>query len=285
VPEAILVVAPPTAARGGWQEALASAARAAGAPTLEPENVNNAEVVAAIAAHHADLLLSVYYTQLFSDELRAAVEGPALNFHPSLLPRHRGTAPVIWAIVEGDAVTGLSVHHIDSGIDTGRLVCQRSLPIHPLDTGFQLHMKLALLARGVAAEILRYYLRGEGIPNGHEQTGETTVHTSRDPRVNHLDWTTSRERVRNIVRALAPPLPGAFVEVGGRRLILAEVEPASAAGAPPRLPGMVETDAEGQALVWAADGALRISSVVADGQRVPGGELHSLGIVTGTIFA
>ena len=89
----------------------------------------------------------MYYTQLFRALLDAMRGRYALNFHPSLLPRHRGVAPLIWAIAEGDAKAGLTVHHIDADVDAGRIVMQRPLPIHRDDTGFSLHMKTAKLVR------------------------------------------------------------------------------------------------------------------------------------------
>jgi methionyl-tRNA formyltransferase len=257
-PDAVLAVAPPGAPSAPWQRSLAAAAAERGVECLTPSSVNDAATVARVRDHRADILLSVYYTQLFGPELIAAVEGPLLNFHPSLLPRHRGHAPLIWAVVEGDSVTGLSVHHIDSGIDTGPLLYQRSLPIHPLDTGYDLHQKMRFLVRAAAAELLRSWVAGEPLPEPLEQTGVASVHSLRDPQVNHLSWTDSRERIRNIVRALAPPLPGAFVEAAGRRLVIAAVEPAGGEGLPSRPAGMVDRDSRGYPLVWAADGPVRL---------------------------
>src|SRR2546423_4522960 len=131
----ILALAPPESVRHEWQPSLADEARARGVPVAQPERVNDDHVLDRIRGHRPDLLLSVYYTQIFRPALLEAIDGPALNFHPSLLPRHRGTAPLIWAIVEGDALTGVSVHELTVGVDEGPLVDQKSLPIHPNDTG------------------------------------------------------------------------------------------------------------------------------------------------------
>ena len=270
-PADVLVIAPPANEHQGWQQSLASHATALGVDCLTPADVNDTAVAERVAAHGPALFLSVYYTQLFRGRLMEVIQGGALNFHPSLLPRHRGNAPLIWAIVEGDRMTGLSVHHIDAGVDTGNVIVQRKLAIHEQDTGFVLHRKMANLVRATAAELIRDFLAGKPVPPGQEQTGHASAHSVRDPRVNHLVWSDSRERIRNIVRALAPPLPGAFSLVEGEPLVLARVDPIEtpATGAR-KTPGMVDVGPGSEPLVWAGNGPMRLSAVVVDGTVRPG---------------
>lgn len=252
--ESLLVLAPPGGPRHGWQASLSEAAAERGARCLTPEAVNAPEIVDAVRAFDADLLLSVYYTQLFRAPLLEAVRGPVLNYHPSLLPRHRGTAPVVHAIADGDAQTGVSVHHIDLGVDTGRLVWQRAVAIAREDTSITLQDKLGALVVDATRELVDPWLAGDGLPEAFDQTGEPNVHRSTDPHLNALDpRTQSRERIRNVIRALAPPLPGAHVEHGGERVVLRRAEPTDA---PAREPGTIERDGD-TLLVWATDGALR----------------------------
>lgn len=252
----ILCLSPPGPPRHGWQISLHRAAAARGVACLTPDDVNAAPVVAAVGEHRPGLLLSVYYTQLFRTGLLEAVDGPRLNFHPSLLPRHRGTAPIIHAIAEGDGLTGLSVHHIDVGVDTGRLVWQRPLPIHPDDTGLGLHAKLGRMVAAAAAELLCGWLRDGTVPDAFDQEGEPSVHRLGDPPLNALRLAEdSRERVRNVVRALAPPLPGAHVELAGRPRVLAAAWLHD--DVPAARPGTVEDLGDGTLVLHAADGALR----------------------------
>lgn len=256
----LLVLAPPDDARHSWQPSLALAAHARGVAVLEPPRVNDVDVIAQLGGHGTDLLLSVYYTQIFHPELLDVVEGPAVNVHPSLLPRHRGTAPLIWAIADGDTVTGVTVHRLTRGVDTGPIVDQRTLPIHPDDTGYSLHMKAANLVRAGIANILRSMLAGEGLPDGREQSGEVSHHSKRDPSLNHIDWSQPRERVRNVVRALAPPLPGAYTMLGGQRVHIDAVCAADVQG-PVKLPGSVDfRTVPGAVLVWAGDGPLSVGA-------------------------
>ncbi len=260
-----------------WQESLASHARRVEVDCITPSDVNEREVATRVAAHDPDLFLSVYYTQVFKGDLMRAIQGKALNFHPSLLPRHRGNAPLIWAIVEGDPMTGLSVHHIDAGIDTGNIVTQRKMPIHETDTGYVLHRKMANLVRAAAAEILRDFLSARALPVGQEQSGQSSYHSARDPRVNHLVWSDSRERIRSVVRALAPPLPGAYSHVDGETLVLARVDPVDTSRSSTKTPGMIEIERDGTPIVWASDGALRITAALVDDSLVPGPALAASG--------
>jgi methionyl-tRNA formyltransferase len=274
-PTDVLAVAPEPKRVADWQDSLESAAQAAGVPCIAPADVNDPEILERIGDHGADLLLSVYYTQIFKPDLLELVNGPILNVHPSLLPRHRGTAPVIWAIVEGDTNTGLTVHHIDAGIDTGNIVLQHRIPIHPDDTGYQLHLKLAKLARAAVADLIRDWAEGRPIPVGQEQTGDESSHSNRDPRVNHLNWSLDRARIRNIVRALAPPLPGAFSLLDGQVLAIAKVDPVDYSDSPAKPAGMIELPRTGAPLVWAADGPLRMAAFVDDGVTRPGEDLQA----------
>ncbi len=270
VPDRLLVIAPPGGRLHDWQASLAARAEKAGVEHLAPEDVNAPAVLARAAAHRAGLLLSVYYSQIFGGRWFEAVLGPMLNFHPSLLPRHRGTAPLIWAIIEGDPITGLTVHHIDRGVDTGPILTQHVLPITPEDTGHSLHLKMAALVRAAAVELLRDFLAGRSIPAGRPQTGPGSHHR-RGERVNHLVWSAPRERIRNIVRALAPPLPGAYALFRGEPLVLARVAAADAIGTGgARPPGTLAVIPGESPLVWASDGPLRIDRFVHGGEVCPG---------------
>jgi methionyl-tRNA formyltransferase len=271
-PTDVLVISPPGGVHHAWQPSLERHARGLGVRALAPADVNDPEVVAEVAAHGASLLLSVYYTQIFRADLLRAVDGPALNFHPSLLPRHRGVAPLVWAIVEGDGMAGVTAHHIDAEVDTGDVVLQRPLPIHPEDTGHSLHRKAARLVHALAAELLRPWLDGTPIPAGTPQSGAVSHHTGRDPQLNHLDFSAPAERIRNIVRALAPPLPGAWCGLGGERIVLERVTAAPAADLP-RPPGMVQRLRDDAWTIWAADGPLRVDTFWHDGRRRPAADL------------
>ncbi|NYD24592.1 methionyl-tRNA formyltransferase [Kineococcus aurantiacus] len=268
----VLAVAPTEGSKHEWQPSLADAAHAAGVRCLQPADVNDPSTIAAVREHDADLLLSVYYTQIFKAPFLAAIRGPKINFHPALLPRHRGTAPLIWAIVSGDAMAGVTAHHIDEGIDTGAPIARKPFPIHHEDTGFDLHRKATRLVHRMAADLLNDLLTGRPLPNQEVGHHEPSYHGRADARLNHLNWKDSSHRIRNIVRALAHPFPGAYVIAGAERVILERVqsvEPSADLGSRP--PGSVELPHGKGPLVWTSTGLLRIETW-RDGDAMRSGE-------------
>jgi methionyl-tRNA formyltransferase len=266
-PGSILVLATPDSAVVDWQPSLAEHAAKLGIECIQPEDVNAPWVLDKISSHHPKLLLSVYYTKIFSPEFLERIDGPSLNFHPALLPRHRGVAPLIWALVEGDEEAGVSVHFIDEGTDTGPLVLQLRFPIEPDDTGYDLHRKAARAVRSAAANLLDQLAEHGRLPDPKPQEGRSSYHSKREPRLNRIDWTWPRDRVRNVVRALAPPLPGAYAVVGGERWVLCKVETGLLDGRT-FPPGTVTTGEPGGPEIWASDGPIVVrEAVVADESR------------------
>jgi methionyl-tRNA formyltransferase len=272
-PADVLVLAPSGGPLHAWQDSLEAAAARRGVRCLTPERVNEPDVVAEIAAFGADLLLSVYYTQIFRPALLEAVNGPRLNVHPSLLPRHRGTAPLIWAIVEGDTRTGVTVHHLDTSVDTGRIVIQRELSIHDEDTGSTLHDKATRLAVATVADLLRRWSYGEPIPEGYAQEGPGCLHRKADATLNLIDPQDSPERVARIVRALAPPLPGATIALPGGLLTLCRVTPVEISGPA----GTLTWTADGPVYLLAS-GGVRLDRIWAGGRELTGERLPAAGL-------
>jgi methionyl-tRNA formyltransferase len=223
--ERVLVLAPPHGPHHSWQESLAERARTRDLAVIEPRDVNELTVIDKLRAWRPDIRLSVGYTQLFSRRLLEGANCPFVNFHPSLLPRHRGVAPLVWAMAEGDTMTGVTAHLIDSGVDTGPVLDQLSIPIHPDETGYELHLEAAHLTSEMCARILRRWLRDGELPPSREQEGAGSPHRTRDGTLNEIVVTQGWKRIRNVVRALHPPFPGATLELAGRRVLIGGVEP------------------------------------------------------------
>lgn len=277
-PAQVLCLVPPEAGPlRSWQPSLAIAAAERGVRCIQPESPNTPETVEQIRSFGAGLLLSVYYTAIFGPDLLDAVRGPCINFHPSLLPLHRGTAPLVWAIVEGDHRTGVTAHLLDEGVDTGQVLVQRPLPIHPEDTGYDLHRKAARLVAAIAAQLLRTYVATGALPDPRAQVGRTSYHSRRDPSVNHVRWSDPSRRVVDVVRALAPPLPGAYCVVGDQRVTLAKVRATPVPADRRWQPGLLSLRGD-LPIVWAGDGPVQIEAVQLDARHgvVPGAALASL---------
>jgi methionyl-tRNA formyltransferase len=119
-------------------------------------------------------------------------------------------------------------------------------------------------------DVLRPFLAGGDLPPAFDQAWPGgAYHASTDPPLNRIDWTEPRRRVRDVVRALTPPMPGAHTLVAGRELVIAAVSEAEQHGETPQAPGTVEIGRDGPR-VWAADGPLRIDAFRMDGEEWPG---------------
>ena len=186
-----------------------------------PGDPNAPEWVAAGAAAAPDFLFSFYYRYMLGKAWLAVPRRGALNMHGSLLPKYRGRAPVHWAILKGEPVTGASLHYMVEKPDAGALVDQQSVAILENDTALDVSLKVA----GAAQQVLRRSL--PALVAGTLQArpldlGAGSYFGRRRPEDGRVDWRCPARAVHDLVRAVAPPFPGAFTEVNGCRLAILE---------------------------------------------------------------
>jgi methionyl-tRNA formyltransferase len=199
------------------------AATAAGLPILAPENVHEPEAVAMIAGLRPDLLVVCDYGRLLSAELLAAARLGGINLHGSLLPRHRGAAPVQWTILDGDEQAGVSVFHMTPALDAGRVLAVRATPVGLRETAADLERRLADLGGEAVLEAIGVLeaaaaagtLAGVGSP-------QDAAAATRAPRLAKtdgvIDWTWPARRIERLRRALEPwPRAATFFDRGGGR--------------------------------------------------------------------
>jgi methionyl-tRNA formyltransferase len=186
-----------------------------------PDTPNTPEWLAAGRAAAPDFLFSFYYRYLLSaDWLRLPRRG-ALNMHGSLLPKYRGRAPVHWAILKGEAETGASLHYMLEKPDAGALVDQQSVPILENDTALDVSMKVTEAAATVLRRSLPALIAGTAAARPLDLS-KGSYFGRRRPEDGRLDWSLGARAVHDLVRAVAPPFPGAFTEVNGCRLAVLE---------------------------------------------------------------
>lgn len=154
-----------------------------------------------------DVIASVYYRHIIDGEVIRACGGRIFNAHPSLLPRHRGCSSIPWAIIEGDALTGITFHYIDEGIDTGRILLQSVLPISPDETQATLNARAAERVVELWPAALELVLAGF---HGVEQEGQVCYHKRGAPYDGEIDDTWPEDYVERFIRAMVfPPYPPA----------------------------------------------------------------------------
>jgi len=259
-------------------------ADAAGLPVLAPERVNDPDSVAAIRALAADLFVVCDYGQLLSAELLAVPPLGGLNLHGSLLPRHRGAAPIQRAILAGDAVTGVSVIAMTPALDAGRVITARETPIGARETTPELEARLAEIGAAAVLDAIER-LAAAGVA-GHDPQGlglaQDEARATKAPRLTKadgvIDWSRPAAALDRMWRALEP-WPRAvtgFARGDGvhQRLVIVAAEVASAEEFPQVAaePGTVlaadAANGGGRIVVACGDGtALAITRLVPEGRR------------------
>lgn len=201
-----------------WFDSVADLARARGLAVLTPALPDGAEEER-LRALAPDLVFSFYYRSLIPERILRLAPLGAFNMHGSLLPRYRGRACVNWAVLNGETETGVTLHHMTARADRGRIVDQASVPIGPDDTAHDVFLKLIPLAGTVLRRSLPAILAGraEGV---EQDESRATTFGRRRPSDGLMDWAGSARALHDLVRAVAPPFPGAFTFVEGRKLFV-----------------------------------------------------------------
>lgn len=254
-----------------WFSSVADLARSAGVPTITPHDVNADDAVAAIEAVRPDFLFSFYFRQMMKRRVLALPSRAALNLHGSLLPRYRGRAPVNWVLVNGESETGVTLHEMDEKPDHGAIVAQHRVAIERDDTALSLTRKLAAAGRELLRATYPELIAGTA-PRREQDHATASYFGGRKPADGMIDWTRPAEAIRNLVRAVTDPWPGAFTFASGRKLLVWAAEPFRVTAT--TAPGTVLAEPEGRLVVATGDGAIELLDVAfEDGVRTTGAAL------------
>jgi methionyl-tRNA formyltransferase len=198
-----------------WFDSVARTAADYDIPTIAPADPNLPEVVARVAACRPDFLFSFYYRLMLKGPLLALPFRGALNMHGSLLPKYRGRVPVNWAIIHGETETGATLHYMTEKPDNGDIVAQTAVPILPDDTAREVFDKVTLAAELTLNDALPALIAGTA-PRRPQDLRRGAYFGARKPDDGVIDWSKSATEIHNLVRALAPPYPGARTTLNGK---------------------------------------------------------------------
>ncbi|MDX2218506.1 MAG: formyltransferase [Burkholderiales bacterium] len=182
-------------------------------PKARQSNIR--EVIGEVVAASPDFLFSFYYRQMLGPDILAIPKRGAFNMHGSLLPRYRGRVPINWAIIKGETETGATLHEMVTKPDAGRIVAQQAVSIGPDETAVEVFHKVTDAAAAVLAHSL------QGLIDGSAELIEQDLkagsyYGGRKPEDGVIDWSKSAKDIHNLVRAVAPPYPGATSAVMGQ---------------------------------------------------------------------
>ncbi len=225
-------------------------------PVLEPERLG-AEARRQVATLAPDVLACFAYGKIFGPRFLALFPRGGLNVHPSLLPRHRGPAPIPGAILAGDTETGVTVQELALEMDAGDIVAQEPFPLTGTETTASLSEVVAPLGGRLLVDVLDRLEAGrvERMPQNDDHATFTRLVRKED---GEIDWSRSAVEIDRMVRAYTP-WPHAFTTFGGERLVVLEAVPAPDADASGAVPGRVAlVDTSIGILVETGDGRLAL---------------------------
>ena len=167
-----------------------------------------------------DYIFSFYYRYMIPAELLACAKIAALNMHGSLLPKYRGRAPVNWAILQGETETGATLHVMESKPDAGDIVGQVAVSIGPDETATDIFGKVSQAAVKVLEDALPSLMQGK-VARRPNELQKGSYFSGRKPADGEIHWEQTAQQVHNLVRAVAPPYPGAYTNHQGKTMIVA----------------------------------------------------------------
>lgn len=218
--EVVLAVTQPDKPKGRGKmmqrSPVKEAALAHGIEVYQPQKVRNPECVEYLRKQEADIIVVVAFGQILSKEILEMPAFGCINVHASLLPKYRGAAPIQWAVINGEKVTGVTTMRMDEGIDTGDMILKEEVVLREDETGGSLFERLAKKGAQLCVRTLEAIAQGTATytPQNHEEATHTGMIKKK---MGEMDWTKSAQELERLVRGLNP-WPSAYTYLDGKTL-------------------------------------------------------------------
>ena len=200
-----------------WFGSVSALCARAGIPCITPGQPDLADIVARLPSQGVDFVFSFYYRQMLPEAMLALGRRGAFNMHGSLLPQYRGRVPVNWAVLRGERHAGATLHAMVARADAGDIVDQQAVPILDNDTAHQVFGKVSVAAEMVLERSLGALVAGRAVMRP-QNLAEGGYFKGRKPADGLIDLAADAWAIHNLVRAVAPPYPGAFLPLQGGEL-------------------------------------------------------------------
>lgn len=246
-----------------------------GVPVVQPEKIRTPEFLATLEAWQPDLSVVAAYGRILPQSVLDVPRLGCINVHASLLPRYRGAAPIQWAILHGDAVTGVTIMRMNARMDEGDILLQRETPIGADETYGELQDRLAVVGAAALADALTELHAGR-LPGRAQDDATATLAPMIDKANGHIDWSADAAAIARQVRAFNP-WPSAFTWIDGKRL---KIHRAHATDQGPHtVPGTVVGIGE-TIRIATGNGVLAVTELQLEGRRrLTAGEFTPSGVL------
>lgn len=172
-------------------------------PVYQPKRVKDADEVEILKSLNPDLIVVIAYGQILSKEVLDIPRLGCVNVHTSLLPKYRGAAPINWAVVNGETVSGVTTMYMDEGLDTGDIIYKSSVEITPTMTAGQLHDKLMDMSPELLEKTVDAIKDGVA-PREKQDDSQSTYAPKMDKEISKIDWTKPGNEICNMIRGFNP---------------------------------------------------------------------------------
>ena len=233
-------------------------------PVYQPKRVRDPECVEELRKYNADVMVVVAFGQILPKEILEMTPYGCINVHASLLPKYRGAAPIQWAIIEGEKVTGVTTMQMDEGLDTGDMILKTEVPVTADETGESLHDKLAAAGAALCVETLKALEDGTAV---REKQGDSPTAYAKmlTKELGNIDWAEPAVKIERLVRGLNS-WPSAYTHWNGKvmKIWRAAAEASETADVQP---GTVVSVEKESFAVQTGDGVLRVLEVQMPGKK------------------
>lgn len=260
-----------------------------GIPVYQPRKIRDPQCVEELRKYHADVCVVVAFGQILPKTILELTPYGCINVHASLLPKYRGAAPIQWAILEGETVTGVTTMQMDEGLDTGDMILKTEVPITENETGESLHDKLAAAGAELCVKTLKALEDHTAV---FEKQGESPTSYAKmlDKKMGDIDWNCPAVQIERLVRGLNS-WPSAYTHWQGKTLKIWRAKAENTAGAKNGtesgcLPGTVTEVGKDSFAVQTGEGVLHVYELQIPGKKrmETGAFLRGYALERGTVF-
>lgn len=232
-------------------------------PVFQPKRVRAPECIEELRKYDADIMVVIAFGQILPKEILEMTPYGCVNVHASLLPKYRGAAPIQWAVINGERVSGVTTMQMDEGLDTGDMLMKTEIVLDEKETGGSLHDKLARAGAGLCVQTLEALKDGTAV---REPQGESTTEYARmlDKGMGRIDWSKDAKSIECLIRGLNP-WPSAYTEWNGRTMKIWEADVADIDEG--REPGTVIRVERDGFCVQTGRGSLKVRSLQIPGKK------------------
>ena len=266
--EVVLAVTQPDKPKGRGKEMqftpVKECALRHGIPVFQPKKVRDPECVEELKKYQADVCVVIAFGQILPKEILEMTPYGCINVHASLLPSYRGAAPIQWAVIRGEKISGVTTMQMDEGRDTGDMLEKTEIILDEKETGGSLHDKLAEAGAKLCVHTLDKLVQGDLTP---QKQGESPTEYARmlDKKLGDINWEQSAVEIERLIRGLNP-WPSAYTDWNGKTMKIWEADAVPGENTE-KAPGTITDVTKDDFAVQTGDGQLRVRALQIPGKK------------------